>query len=195
MGLTVGKTENLRVGELASRNQLHMSLLRWSLITVPAVVLVGSLMGRLSNSGFDNAWFRSLARPDWFPPGWVFGTVWTILYAMLGFALALILNARGAPGRGLAIGLFMLQLGINFAWSPLFFGAHQVTAALFLIAVNLALAIATAFAVARVRKAAAWLMVPYMAWLSFALLLNYEMDRLNPDAETRQESGATTITL
>ena len=170
------------MGELASRSQLRMSLLRWSLVTVPAVVLLGSLAGRVSNSGFDNAWFRALARPDWFPPGWAFGAVWTVLYVMLGIALAMILNARGARGRGLAIGLFVVQLLLNYAWTPVFFGAHQIGAALLLIVVNLGLAVATTFALARIRKAAAWLMVPYMGWLFFATLLTSEMYRLNPDA-------------
>lgn len=162
-----------------------MSFLRWALVTVPVVVFLGSLMGQLSNSGFGNSWFRALERPDWFPPGWLFGVTWTVLYVMLGLALAMLLNARSARGRGVALALFALQLVVNYAWTPLFFGAHQVTAALALIVVNLLLAIAATFAMARVRKAAAWLMVPYMAWLSFATFLNYEMDRLNPDAETQ----------
>jgi len=181
------------MSELASKGQLRMSFLRWALVTVPVVVLLGTLMGRLSNSGFDNGWFRALAKPDWFPPSWAFPAAWTPLYIMLGLALAMVLNARGARGRGVAIALFVLQLLINYAWTSLFFGAHQVTAALMLIVVNLMLAIITTFAFARVRKAAAWLMVPYVAWLSFATLLTYEMDRLNPNAEI--ESGATRIAL
>lgn len=172
-----------------------MSLVRWALVTVPVVVFLGSMAGQLSNSGFDNAWFRALERPTWFPPGWAFGLVWTILYAMLGFALAIILNARGARGRGAAIALFAVQLIVNYAWTPLFFGAHQVTAGLGLIVANLLLAIATTFALARVRKTAAWLMVPYMAWLSFATLLNYEMHRLNPDAERLEVGGETRVPL
>lgn len=184
------------MGELASREQLRMTFLRWALVTVPAVVFFGFLMGSLSNSGFGNAWFDALQRPDWFPPGWLFGTAWTILYAMLGFAIAMILDARGAPGRGQALTLFLVQLVVNYSWSPIFFAAHQISLALFVILANLALAIATTFAFARVRKAAAWLMLPYMAWLCIATALNYEMDRLNPDAESfSPASSATKVIL
>ena len=181
------------MSELASKGQLRMSFLRWALVTVPVIVFLGSLMGQVSNSGDENGWFRALAKPDWFPPSWAFPVAWTILYVMLGLALAMLLNARSARGRGLAIAAFVLQLIVNYAWTPLFFGAHQVTAALALIIVNLALAVAATFAIARVRKAAAWLMVPYMAWLCFATLLTFEMNRLNPDAET--EAGGTRVTL
>src|SRR3546814_8047387 len=90
-------------------------------------------MGLLSNSGYDNRWFAALDRPAIVPPGWVFGVVWTALYACLGLSLAMILHARGATGRGFALLLFFVQLIASFAWSPLFFGQHQVTSALYLI--------------------------------------------------------------
>ncbi len=184
------------MGELASKQQLRMSFIRWALVTVPAVVFFGFLMGRISNSGFGNSWFDALAKPGWFPPTWAFGTVWTVLYIMLGVAIAMILDARSAPGRTRAIGLFVTQLLVNYSWSPIFFAAHQVSLALFVILANLALAIATTFAFGQVRKAAAWLMVPYMAWLCIAAALNYEMDRLNPDAESAvPPSASTTIAL
>lgn len=184
------------MGELASREQLRMSFLRWAIVTVPLVIFLGFLMGRISNSGFGNPWFDALKRPDIFPPGWAFGAAWSLLYAMLGVAIAIILDARRALGRGRAIGLFVVQLIINYSWSPIFFAAHQITFALVVILANLALAIATTFAFGGIRKAAAWLMVPYLAWLCFAAILNYQMDRLNPDAETLAPvTGKTTIAL
>jgi tryptophan-rich sensory protein len=96
----------------------------------------------------------------------------------------MILNARGAPGRGLAIAAFIVQLIANYCWSPLFFGMHQISAAFWLILFILAAAIVTTLLFGRIRSAAAWLMVPYMMWLSFASILNYQFDQLNPDAET-----------
>jgi tryptophan-rich sensory protein len=126
----------------------------------------------------------ALNRPDIVPPGWVFGAVWTTLYIMMGLSLAMIINARGAAGRGRALALFAAQLVLNLAWSPLFFGAHQVSLAFWLILAILGLTIATTFAFAPIRKAAAWLLVPYMVWLSFASILNYKIDALNPEAET-----------
>lgn len=154
------------------------------MLSVPAILLLGVASGRISNSGYGNPWFDALVKPEIMPPGWVFGAAWTVLYLLLGFALAMILNARRARGRGLAIFLFILQFALNLSWSPLFFAAHQVSTAFWVILVMLVLAIATTFAFGRVRKAAAWLMVPYLAWLSFASILNYQIDILNPQAET-----------
>lgn len=172
------------MNEIASTGQLRMSLLRWILVCVPLLVVLGSISGLVSNSGYNNQWFVALDRPDIVPPGWVFGAVWTTLYTLMGLSLAMILNARGAKGRGRALALFGTQLLLNLCWSPLFFGAHQVTLAFWLILAILGLTIATTFAFAPIRKAAAWLLVPYMVWLSFASILNFKIDQLNPDAET-----------
>lgn len=169
---------------IASKAQLRMSYLRWALVTVPAVLLLGTLSGRLAGSGYENPWFAMLAKPELMPPGWVFGVAWTLLYIALGLALAMVLHARGARRRGIAIGVFLAQLLLNYLWSPVFFAWHRVGAALALILVILTLAVAATFLFARIRKAAAWLMVPYLAWLCFAAGLNWQIIQLNPDAET-----------
>jgi translocator protein len=171
------------MGELASKQQLRMSYIRWALVSVPAILFLGISAGNMSNSGFGNRWFDALVKPEIFPPGWVFGLVWAILYTLLGLVLAMLLHARGAKGRGLALGLFGVQLLLNFLWSPLFFGAHQVSLALILILVILILATATTFAIAPIRKMAALMMVPYLIWLSIASLLNLQLDWMNPEAE------------
>lgn len=171
------------MGGIASKGQLRMSLLRWAIVLVPAVVLLGMLSGLVSGSG-DDPWYAALDLPSFVPPSWAFGVVWPILYALMGFALALVINARGSRWRGLAIALFVLQLIANLAWSPLFFGMHQVSLALWWLVLTLIFALAATVAFARVRTIAAWLMVPYLLWLCFAFALNYEIDRLNPDAET-----------
>src|ERR671933_291412 len=95
---------------IASRGQLRMSFLRYALVTVPAVLLLGTLSGILSNSGYGNGWFDALVKPGFMPPAWAFPVAWTILYVCLGLALALILHARGAHGRRVAIGIFLAQL-------------------------------------------------------------------------------------
>jgi translocator protein len=171
------------MNQLASPSQLRMSFLRWALFVVPAIMFVGFLSGAVSGSSEENGWFAELIKPDAQPPGWVFGVVWSVLYFMIAVAFSMILHARGARSRGLAIGLFLAQFLLNLSWSPIFFGRHQVTTALYLILVILALAIATTMVFGRIRKAAAWLMVPYLVWLSFASILNFQIDRLNPDAE------------
>lgn len=170
-------------GEIASKEQLRMSFIRWALVCVPSLVFLGFLSGRMSNSGYSNRWFAALDLPPIVPPGWVFGAVWSILYVMLGIVLAMILHARGSKGRVLALSLFGLQFGLNLLWSPLFFGAHQVSLALILILLILIVAIAATFAIAPIRKVAAWLMVPYLVWLSFASIINFQVDQRNPDAE------------
>jgi benzodiazapine receptor len=177
---------------LASRSQLRMSFLRHALFTVPAILLLGSVSGRISGSGDGNAWFDALEKPAIMPPGWVFGAAWTILYILLGLALALVLHARGARGRGLAIALFVLQLLLNFAWSPIFFAYHEVGAALWAILAMILLSLATAFLFWRIRRAAALLMLPYLAWLCFAALLTWQIGALNPQAAELAPEGSTT---
>ena len=180
------------MSEIATQGQLRMSYWRWAMVTVPAILLLGSLSGILSNSGYGNRWFAALDLPAITPPGWVFATVWPILYIGLGLSLAMVLHARGAKGRGFALLLFFVQLAANFAWSPLFFGQHQVTIALYLIIFILMVTVATAIAFAPIRRAAAWLLAPYILWLCFAALLNFQIDQRNPNAETLVPAAAST---
>ena len=172
------------MNEIASPGQLRLAYLRWALFTVPAIVLLGFLSGRLANSGYGNRWFDALEKPALMPPGWLFGVAWTILYVLMGLALAIVLHARGAKGRGPAIALFLVQLVMNLAWSPLFFRAHQVGSALVLILALIVVVAITTWLFARIRRVAGLLLLPYLAWLAFASFLNYEIGRLNPDAET-----------
>lgn len=171
------------MNQIASQSQLRMSLLRWALFVIPTVMFLGFLSGTMSGSTEENCWYAQLVKPDAQPPGWVFGTVWPLLYLMTGLAFAMVLHARGARYRGIAIALFLAQFIANLAWSPLFFLQHEVSSAFYLILLIFALALGTTFAFGRVRKAAAWLMVPYLAWLCFAAILNFQIDQKNPDAE------------
>ncbi|MDE0946532.1 MAG: tryptophan-rich sensory protein [Sphingobium sp.] len=172
------------MNEIASPGQLRLAYLRWALLTVPVIVVLGFLSGRLANSGYGNRWFDALEKPALMPPGWLFGVAWTILYVLMALALAIVLHARGAKGRGPAIALFLLQLLMNLAWSPLFFRAHQVGSALMLIVALFIVVAITTWLLGRVRRVAGLLLLPYLAWLAFASFLNYEIGRLNPDAET-----------
>ncbi|HET7710019.1 MAG TPA: TspO/MBR family protein [Sphingomicrobium sp.] len=154
-------------------------------LTVPAIVIIGSAMGYLSNSGFSNDWYAALRKPEFQPPAWVFGAAWTALYMMMGIALAAILNEPDSPERRRALTLFGLQLGLNFGWSPIFFGARMIDLALVVIVLMLVLALATARAFKNIRKVAGYLLVPYLLWLCLATALNYETGRLNPGADAR----------
>lgn len=168
-----------------------MSFLRHALVTVPAVVLLGSLSGRLAGSGYGNPWFDALEKPAFMPPGWVFGAAWTLLYILLGFVLAMILHARGACGRSLVLGLFLAQLALNYAWSPLFFAFHRTVAALLVILVMVGLTAAAAALSWEIRRTAALLMLPYLAWLCFAAALTFEVVRLNPGAAELVPGGSS----
>ena len=160
------------------------SWLRHAFVTVPAIVILGSLSGWLSNSGYENGWFDALQKPGFMPPGWVFGFTWTLLYVLLGLALALILAIPPSDRRRTALTLFVAQLALNFSWSPIFFAAHDIKLALIVIVVMLALAAAAAGQFWRIRPLAGMLMLPYLAWLCFAAVLTSAIDRLNPGAGT-----------
>lgn len=171
------------MGEIASRSQLHLALFRRAVVTVPLALLLGVASGRLAGSGYDNSWFAVLHKPAAMPPGWAFGLAWIFLYILQGIAFAVVLNARGNRLRAMAVVLFVLQFALNLAWSPLFFAMHQVQAAFWLILGIIAAALATAVVFGQIRTLAAWLMVPYLAWLCFAAALNQDIARMNPNAE------------
>lgn len=178
--------------ELASKGQLRASYARWAVVTVPFILLLGFVSGRLVETGDANCWYRALAKPALTPPDWAFPLAWTTIYILMGLALAAVLNARGSRYRWPAVALFFVQLAINLAWTPLFFGKHLVVTAAIAIVVMLALTIVTAFLFGKIRSVAAWLLVPYMVWISFAGLLTWEIHTLNPDAETLVCGGAST---
>ena len=156
---------------------------KFALVTVPAIVVVGWLMGVVADSGFGNPWYEALAKPDFQPPGWAFGLVWTILYTLMGIAVALILAEPESPIRRSALMLFFVQLALNFAWSPIFFWGRMIEVGLVTILAMLLTATATANLFRRIRPVAGWLMLPYLAWLCLATALNYETGRLNPGAD------------
>ena len=94
--------------ELASPGQLRASLLRWWLFLGPLVLLLGFVSGAVSGSGAGNPWFMGLTKPSLYPPPATFGIVWSLLYLVMGLALAMVVTARGASGRALAVGLFVI---------------------------------------------------------------------------------------
>ncbi|HEY1143145.1 MAG TPA: TspO/MBR family protein [Sphingomicrobium sp.] len=157
---------------------------KFALITVPLIVIAGSASGLLSNSGYGNGWFNSLLKPPFMPPGWAFPVAWTTLYILMGVALAMVLAAPATPTRRMALALFFVQLALNFAWSPVFFGAHDIKLGKILILAMLVIALAAAAQFRRIRPAAGWLMLPYLLWLCFAWALNSSIDQLNPGAGT-----------
>ena len=154
-----------------------------AIITVPMIVVIGSLMGLISNSGFGNPWYDPLTKPSFQPPGWAFGLVWTTLYTMMGIALATILNEPPSAERRRGLALFTAQLALNFAWSPVFFGGGMIDAAFLIILAMNVLVTATIISFWKIRPLAGALLLPYLAWLCLATALNHETGRLNPGAD------------
>ena len=155
---------------------------RPAFITVPAIVLTGSAIGLLTNRRGGDAWYAALAKPEFMPPAGAFPVAWTILYALMGVAVAMVLAEPPSPRRRFALVLFSVQLALNYAWSPIFFAAHDIALAKIVIFAMAAVAAAAAGQFFRLKKAAGYLMVPYLAWLVFAATLNSTIEQLNPGA-------------
>ena len=157
-------------------------LWKTAIVCVVAIELLGGLSGWLSNSGTGNGWFETIRKPSFMPPGWTFGVVWPVLYAMLGVALAMVLVEPASDRRRFALILFFIQLVLNFAWSPIFFAAHDIALAKWVIFIMAAVAAAAAGQFLRVKRDAGVLMIPYLGWLVFAATLNSAIEVLNPQA-------------
>lgn len=153
-----------------------------ALITVPAIVLAGFASGWLSNSGYGNHWFAMLLKPPFMPPAWAFPVAWTTLYALMGISVAMVIAEPETNLRRFGLSLFFVQLALNFAWSPIFFGARDIRFGSAVILVMLVVAVATAAVFRRIKPVAGWLLFPYLLWLCFAWALNNAVDQLNPGA-------------
>ncbi|MEM7010519.1 MAG: TspO/MBR family protein [Verrucomicrobiota bacterium] len=141
-------------------------------ICVFAVEFLGGASGILTSQSIAG-WYANLEKPPGNPPNWVFGPVWTALYAMIGvsFALNWHLGFEDKDGKRARL-LFFVQMALNIAWTPMFFGLHQMLVALVIIVLLWATILATIIAFSKRSKLAAWLMVPYIIWVSYATYLN-----------------------
>ena len=124
------------------------------------------------------SFYAQLSKPSWAPPAWVFGPVWSTLYALMGVAAWLVWRSPGS--NKVALGLFGAQLAANALWSWLFFAWHRGALAALEVLVLLALILATIVAFSRTSRLAALLLVPYLLWVSFASVLTWTVWRSNP---------------
>ena len=143
-------------------------------------VLVGAAGSVFTVTG-PGSWYDLLTKPSFNPPNWIFGPVWTTLYILMGISLYLILLEwkKGVDIR-CAGGLFAVQLFLNFIWSYMFFGLQSPTYAFIVIALLWVAILATILTFLRISRIAAYLLVPYILWVSFASILNYSIMILNP---------------
>lgn len=149
------------------------------IISIVIPVAVGATAGFFTATGVDS-WYQTINKPSWNPPSWIFAPVWTTLYVMMGIALYLVWKSDSSDNlKKTAISLFAVQLILNFFWSFIFFNQQQPGWALVEIIAMWVFILLTIFAFAQVSKPAAWLLVPYISWVSFATILNYTIWELN----------------
>jgi len=160
----------------AIRTRLGAALIAAAFV---AVCFLAAGAGQLVGSPSQNAWYAALRKPAFTPPSWLFGPVWTALYVSMGMAAWLVWLRRGFRGGALPLLLFAGQLVLNAAWTPLFFGLKNPGLAFVDIVFLWIMIAATTAAFFRVRRAAALLMVPYLAWTSYAAVLNLALWRMN----------------
>jgi translocator protein len=150
-----------------------------ALLALSAIVAVVSGVVTVHSVG---SWYPTLTKPPFNPPNWLFGPVWTVLYVTMALAAWRIWMLRRRAKIAGALGLYVAQMALNFAWSLIFFGLHRIGAALFDILALLGMLSATTIAFWRRDRLAGVLMAPYLAWVAFAALLNLAIWSLNPSA-------------
>lgn len=131
----------------------------------------GALTG-IATAGGDSEWYRNLQKPAWTPPSWVFAPVWTTLYAAMGISAWLVWRRGGWRAQRTPLSAFVVQLAFNFSWSFFFFGMQRIALALADIVLLWIAIVATLTLFARVDRLAAWLLAPYLAWVTYAAALN-----------------------
>ncbi len=136
-------------------------------------------LGAMATTPEIEGWYKTLEKPAWNPPDWVFGPVWTTLYGLMAIAAWLVCKKAGFRSAAMPLTLFAVQLLMNIAWSWIFFAAHQPGWAFAEIVILWLAILGTTVAFFRESTFAGWLLVPYLAWVSFASVLNFTIWRLN----------------
>ena len=151
----------------------------WSLLGWLALSFAAAAVGGLASANAGD-FYNQLVQPSWAPPGWLFGPVWTVLYAMMGVAAWLVWKERGWRKARVELSVFVVQLVANGLWTWLFFVWHLGAVATAEIAVLWVMVAYTTYAFWRIHKLAGALLVPYLLWVSFASALCFAMWQGNP---------------
>ena len=155
----------------SSLTRSALALAGWLVLCFSAAAIGGFFM--------PGAWYAALKKPSWNPPNWIFAPVWTALYAAMGTAAWLVWKRGGFTGQRVALAFFLAQLLLNALWSPLFFGIHRPGLAFADIALLWLALLPTVATFWKASPLAGGLLVPYLAWVTFASALNFALWRLN----------------
>lgn len=153
----------------------HVVKLILSLLLTVGVGLLGGLFTAPEIEG----WYTTIQKPSFQPPNWLFGPMWTLLYILMGISLYLVWKQPSSDRRNKALTIFIIQFILNFFWSVIFFNQHQIGWALIEIGVMWVCILLTIVQFNKIKPAAAWLLVPYILWVSFATVLNGAIWKLN----------------
>ena len=149
-----------------------------AIISIGVCLVVGAVSGLFTADAIPT-WFTTIQKPSWNPPNWLFGPVWTTLYVLMGIAFFLVWRSPNSADKSRAMLIFALQLVLNFFWSFIFFKQQNISGAFIEILFMLAAIVVTIVLFSKVNRTAAWLLAPYLAWVSFASFLNFTIWQLN----------------
>ncbi|KAI9188725.1 hypothetical protein H9P43_000147 [Blastocladiella emersonii ATCC 22665] len=168
----------------------------WGLHSAPSVALaigipvLGGFAGAISMGNSVKTWYKDIKKAPWNPPPYVFGPTWTVLYTCMGYASHRVFYLVPAHLRATPLALYGAQLALNFAWTPVFFGAKRFGLAMANIALMWGGIAATAYSFFEYDATAGYLMLPYLAWVSYASTLNWYIWRNNPRFRHKLAAGA-----
>lgn len=152
----------------------------WKLIICIIICQATGIISGLLTTTQNNEWYKTIIKPSWNPPSYLFGPVWTVLYFLMAISLWIIWKSNALEDQKKeACLIFASQLFLNFWWTIIFFRFHSPIAAFVEIIIMIALIFFTIFRFSEMSKTAAWLLVPYLSWVCFAAILNYELWNLN----------------
>jgi len=148
------------------------------ILSIVLCLLIG-MFGSIFTSSSVSTWYTTLIKPAFNPPSWLFGPVWTALYILMGISFYLIWKTKETKQRNEALDWFLIQLGLNFLWSLIFFGMKMPGIAFIEILLLETTIIITALKFYKISKSSAYLMIPYILWVGFATILNFAIFYLN----------------
>lgn len=170
--------------EVASAAQLRMSFIRWALFSVPFLLLLIFLSVSWSGMDIENRWYMALEKPDFILSQSGLSSALLIVYVFQGLALATIFSARSAPLRWQAIALYLFKLLLSLFWPIYFFAMHQISGALYLYIIIFIIALAVTYIFMKIRKLAAWFMIPYLVFALYIIICLFQVNMMNPNGET-----------